>query len=183
MKLPVTGQPVIYLMPGEFRFSAAPALMITVLGSCVAVTMFSRRLGIGAMCHGVLPRCGQRTSPGCRCRELFRYTECAIREMTRTLERHGIERGEVEVKLFGGSDILPRGRNAEDIASVGKQNVRTARDVIESEGLSLVALDVGESFARKVIFDTGSGEVLLKRLVRQGYPSCRKIPGMGKNST
>jgi len=47
----------IYLQPGDIFISEKSALISTLLGSCVAVTMFSPRLGVGAISHGILPSC------------------------------------------------------------------------------------------------------------------------------
>jgi len=47
----------INLQPGDIFISEKSALISTLLGSCVAVTMFSPRLGVGAISHGILPSC------------------------------------------------------------------------------------------------------------------------------
>src|SRR5512141_2905785 len=45
----------IYLKPGEVVVARDPMLISTVLGSCVAVTMFSPSRGIGAICQSPYP--------------------------------------------------------------------------------------------------------------------------------
>jgi hypothetical protein len=45
----------IFLQPGEFYFGDHETRIRTLLGSCVAITMWHPRLRIGGMCHYLLP--------------------------------------------------------------------------------------------------------------------------------
>ena len=46
----------IFLKPGELCFGIPGTNISTVLGSCVAITLWHPVLSIGAMCHFVLPK-------------------------------------------------------------------------------------------------------------------------------
>ena len=60
---------------GELYLARSPAILRTMLGSCVGVTFWSPRLGAGALCHGVLPRCPRGWSPvGSRSRATAMWT-------------------------------------------------------------------------------------------------------------
>jgi chemotaxis protein CheD len=150
-----------------------PTQVVTVLGSCLSVTMFSRRAALGAICHGLLPRCV--THPRCDggCLEGFKYVDCSIRQMARFFDRRGVSRREIEVKYFGGADMFPRGSGKAGALSVGKQNVQTAERILRSEGLRVHASDVGGMRGRKIIFFTATGEVFLKRLTNVNDPEIR----------
>jgi len=54
-----------------------------------------------------------------------------------------------------------------DFASIGRQNITAAEQVLKSEGLKMHAVDVGGLLGRKIYFYTDTGEVLLKRLRKQ----------------
>jgi chemotaxis protein CheD len=155
-----TELPEFYLQPGEIRLARQPALLKTVLGSCVGVTFWSPRLGMGALCHGVLPRC----PPGLPSAEGYRYVDFAICDLTRQFESFGALRGEVQIKVFGGADVLPVHATISWKATVGHQNWYTALEVLRTEGLTVLASDLGGSVGRTIQFHTGSGEVLLRRL-------------------
>ncbi|MGA2108628.1 MAG: hypothetical protein ABSH25_13400 [Syntrophorhabdales bacterium] len=45
----------VFLKPGEIYVGEEPAEISTILGSCVSVTMFSKRVRVGAICHALLP--------------------------------------------------------------------------------------------------------------------------------
>jgi chemotaxis protein CheD len=156
--------PVIYLKTGEIHFSEQSASVFTVLGSCLAVTMFHRRSGIGSICHGLLPECLEKER--CRdCPEPGKYVVCAIQWMMRRFEQQGVSLHEIEIKVFGGADTFsaePGGRRG--IASIGQRNTETAMQTLKKEGLSILSSDVGGATGRKLFFNTHTGEVLLKRL-------------------
>jgi len=154
--------PEIYLQPGEIHLARSPALLKTVLGSCVGVTFWSPRLEIGALCHGVLPRCPPTVvSP-----EGHRYVDFAILELVRQLEMFGVRRDALQVKVFGGADVLPVSATHPWRKTVGYQNWHRALEVLFEQQLAVMASDVGGSVGRTIQFHTGSGEVLLRRLSR-----------------
>jgi chemotaxis protein CheD len=158
--------PVIYLKAGEMHYADKPSLVITVLGSCLSVTMHDRKAGIGGICHGLLPGCGQG----------FRFVDCSIRQMLRLFEKAGSRRRDIEVKCFGGADMFTRTIEKKGIVSVGRQNIRTAEETLAREGIRIVKQDVGGLGGRKVFFYTHTGEVLLKRLSAAACPDHRAAP-------
>jgi chemotaxis protein CheD len=163
------GLPVVYLKPGEAHFSESPALVMTVLGSCISVTMFSAFIGYAGMCHVVLPRC--RTEPcSATCDEPYRYMGCAIRDMVDRFLGKGAKRGEIQVKIFGGSEILKL-EGQEKHASVGKQNIEIAKKTLIDEGLKVKASHVGGTFGRKIFFLTHTGEGLMKKIEKSALPA------------
>ncbi|KAF0217441.1 MAG: chemotaxis protein [Geobacteraceae bacterium] len=157
-----TKLPFHYLKPGEMFLGENPTLVTTLLGSCVSITMYSQRFRVGAICHGLLPSC--RGKGRCDCTESFRYVDCSIRQMMGGFHQLGIVREEIEVKVFGGSDMFSSDEKTGISIAVGTQNVEMALKVIEREGLRLLVSDVGGSRGRKIFFYTHTGEVLLKRL-------------------
>jgi chemotaxis protein CheD len=152
--------PEFYLQPGEIHLARRPAILKTVLGSCVGVTFWSPRLGLGALCHGVLPKC----PPGVRDAEGYRYVDFAITDLARQFEAFGALRGEVQIKVFGGADVLPVNSDLSWKATVGHQNWHTALEVLRDQNFIVLASDLGGSVGRTIQFHTGTGEVLLRRL-------------------
>ena len=153
----------IYLQPGEFHLARAPSLLRTVLGSCVGVTFWNERLGLGALCHGVLPVC----PPGVQNTEGYRYVDFAIRNLIRQMENLGALRSEVQVKVFGGADVLPVHASKSRKKTVGYQNWHMAMEVLRIESLRVNASDVGGEAGRTIQFNTWTGEVLLRRLTKK----------------
>lgn len=154
-----------YLKPGEFCLVLQPTIIKTVLGSCVTVTMYSARTKIGAACHALLPTCREEQEYKCppgTCENTFRFVECVIPEMLRRLQGQGLAARELEVKLFGGADMM-MGALA-DHQRVGSLNVQKAEMMLTRMGMTIKKSDVGGSVGRKLIFDTRTGDVWIKRL-------------------
>ncbi len=165
----LTDLPLVYLNPGELYFSEEPAVVVTVLGSCLSVTMFSKRRGIGGICHGLLPECKtEKNKRECHgeCLEGYKYVDCSIKRMVQLFDKQKVKRSEIEVKCFGGADMFARPIERQGIVSVGRQNINIAEQVLKSEGLKMHVVDVGGFQGRKIFFYTQTGEVLLKRLHR-----------------
>ena len=161
------GLPLCYLKPGDFFLALQPTVIKTVLGSCLTVTMYAPRTGYGAACHALQPVCRRRTLH-CRpdqCQEKFRYVECVIPEMIRQLQRYGVAMAELEVKIFGGADMMTR--NMPDHHRIGKANVKKAREVLAELGLAIKNADVGGDTGRQLIFNTQTGDVWIKRLTKR----------------
>ncbi|MBI5552969.1 MAG: chemotaxis protein CheD [Desulfobacterales bacterium] len=159
-------KPRIYLKPGELCVSRRPVVVTTVLGSCVSATFFHQASGMAAICHALQPRCTQGDACMDACSLRYRYAVCAIQAMTRQMNSRGIRPREIEVKLFGGAALIGSSRPEAAATSMGRQNVTAAMETISDCGLFLKVMDVGGSFGRKIIFDTATGEVLMKRLRR-----------------
>lgn len=144
----------VYLRPGELYVGEQPTIVSTLLGSCVSITMFSQRFGMGAICHAILPE-----GPS---DDAFRYVDGSILHMVGRFVQLGLSRNQLEVKMFGGADLMA----TPGTISVGRRNIQLAREVLATERLTLRAEDTGGNRGRKIIFHTHTGEVWLRRLNR-----------------
>lgn len=155
--------PEVYVQPGESRLVSEPAILRTVLGSCVGVTFWTPRFGVGAMCHAMLPSCPAKLSEEVDLAAGRRYVDFAIRDLARQFDSLGVHRREVQVKLFGGADVLLVA-DTDSRPTVGKLNCEIAIRVLHDEGFDVVASSLGGKFGLNIHFHTATGEVLLRRL-------------------
>lgn len=153
----------VYLKPGGLYAGRPAARVTTVLGSCVAVTMYDPRSRAAAMCHAIQPVCPEASS-GChmKCAEKYKSVRCAVDEMTRRMKKMTAFHDDIEIKVFGGAALFesPDGRCR--CKTVGQQNVEAARRHLAEYGFRIRVLQVGGGAGRKIIFDTSSGAVFLK---------------------
>jgi chemotaxis protein CheD len=138
-----------FLHPGEIYVCREPALVTTILGSCISVTLFAARLRVGGICHARLPH-GRGPNP-------LDYVDTAILCMAKILYGMGVRRDETEVKLFGGADVLNQVSGSGK--SIGRQNIETAVEVIGEIGFRLSDHAVGGSSGRKLRFQASTGTV------------------------
>jgi len=157
----------IFLQPGEFYFGDHATRIRTVLGSCVAITMWHPELRIGGMCHYMLPRRPRNAIPGAPLDG--RYADEAMKLFLRELRGSRTSAADYQVKLFGGGQMFPARTGSGHMASVSERNVIYGRAAIADGGFRLAAQDLGGFGHRNVILDLWSGDVW----VRQNGP---KVP-------
>jgi chemotaxis protein CheD len=146
----------IYLKPGEVLIARSPTLISTVLGSCVAVTMFSPSRGFGAICHAMLPRSDGREGD-------MRYVDTALQHLYQGAIENSSSH-DLVIKLFGGAQVLNMGKHALEKKTVGDQNVAQAEEILASLGLVVSVRDTGGIQGRKLYFCTRSGDVFVRRM-------------------
>lgn len=146
----------LYLKPGGLVVADRPFLVTTILGSCVAVTLYNQRSGLGAICHAMLPE-GSSSAD-------FKFVDKAVGHMVNWFRGKGIANSEIEAKLFGGAVMFSGSGDPKRQINVGMANVQMALNMLLSAGIPLVAKDIGGRRGRKILFMSNTGEVLLKRL-------------------
>lgn len=154
-----------HLKPAGFFFLEKSGVIRTVLGSCVTVTMYCRRTGTASACHPVLPAC--RENKVCYfagCRNKYKYVECVIPEMARLFRKAGIRMEELEVKLFGGSEMITKNNSQSQVIQVGRMNAEMAMKKFTTLDIKLKSYDIGGSVGRRLYFDTSTGDVWVKKL-------------------
>ena len=155
--------PSLNLNPGEIYLGKGPAVITTILGSCVSVTMHHAKSGISAISHGQLPRCSMEGPCKDSCPDRHKFVECSIETILNKFDTLGLNRLGIEVKIFGGSDMF--GFQSSSISkSVGRENIEVAQKTIEDKGLKIAAGDIGGYQGRKIVFFAHTGDVFLKRI-------------------
>jgi len=144
----------IYLQPGELFVDKQPALVQTILGSCVSVTLFCPRGRFGGICHALLPTGKPEDAE--------RHVEGAVRLLLDRMLRLGASHQQLEAKLFGGSRVL--GTPPSQRLTVGEQNLACAKEMLHKLNLRPVADDTGGLRGRMLFFNSGSGEVFIRKV-------------------
>jgi chemotaxis protein CheD len=156
--------PLIHLKPGELVFTQKPALVVTVLGSCITVTMFSAWPRCAGICHAMLSKPPFQES-GEKIPGRFKYLSEAIPFMAAHFRKLDLNFHTIEVKMFGGGNVTPHDRSGNHSqVLIGSANIETARQLLAAEALTLKAANVGGILGRKLIFNTQTGEVMHKHL-------------------
>jgi chemotaxis protein CheD len=152
----------IFLQPGEFYFGGAATRIRTLLGSCVAITMWHPTRLVGGMCHYMLP---SRNKPGSQLDG--KYADEALQLFLLEAARHGTQLQEYQVKLFGGGTMFPGYRKKTASGNppannIANNNVAAAHRLLAQHRLRLSAEDLGRNGHRNVIFDISSGHVWVR---------------------
>ncbi len=143
-----------YLYPGALFCQAEPHLVTTVLGSCISVCLWDPVAGIGGINHYLLPLWNGEGLP------TPKYGNIAIEKLIEKMLQLGSARGRLKAKVFGGATMWQVNQG---LITVGERNIALAQDVLGAEKIPVVGSDLGGNLGRKIIYNTGTGEVLLRR--------------------
>lgn len=143
-----------YLYPGGLFSSAEPHRVTTVLGSCISVCLWDAETRIGGINHYLLPLWNGEglATP--------RYGNIAITRLIEKLLLLGCARKSLRAKVFGGASML---ENTRGLLAVGERNISLAMSTLAEQRIPVISNDVGGFVGRKIIFDTATGAVLLRR--------------------
>ena len=141
---------------GDVFASRQPAIIKTLLGSCVAVCLWDPETHIGGMNHFLLPRSLNGT-PADPARFGVHAMDLLICEMLKA----GADRTRLRAKVFGGAHVLAM---AEDEDSVPSQNISFALEFLKRDGFKLTGEDLGGYQPRRVHFHTDSGRAFVQRI-------------------
>jgi chemotaxis protein CheD len=156
--IPETVEKTHYLMAGNLFIPDDAHLVTTVLGSCVSVCLWDSALRFGGINHYMLPFWNGEglASP--------KYGNIAIAKLIEGLQDRGSQKRNLRAKIFGGGVVL---NVTNPFMNIGERNIQLADDLLRNEGIPLVSGDTGGNVGRKIIFNTGTGTVLVKKLSRQ----------------
>lgn len=158
----------VYIQPGEACFTGKPIVVSTVLGSCLSITMFHKKNKFAGISHCQLPINRNCDSTCTNCPEPYKYVNCTIIHMIKKFEELKIKRNEIEVKIFGGADVLTPSNGEKKLSTIGRQNINMALEVLKKNEMTPAVTDVGGKFGRKIFFLTETGEIFLNRLNNYG---------------
>ena len=146
------------ILPGEYHATGEDMVLVTVLGSCVALCLRDAVSGVGGMNHFMLPEGGAGAAGASA-----RYGAYAMEILVNELLKRGARRERFEAKVFGGGRVLA------DLASlnVGERNAEFALRYLGTEGIRVAAQDLLGDWPRKVYYFPRSGRVMVKTLREQ----------------
>ena len=149
----------VFLHPGELWFGGGAVHVRTLLGSCVAVTMWHPGARIGGMCHYMTPS-RPTGAPGDGLSG--RYADEAIQMLLDGARAASTSPQEYQVKIFGGGSqfAVPAG-SAVDVAA---WNVEAGLRLLEHHGLRVAAMHLGGAGHRQVILDVDRGDVWMRHV-------------------
>jgi chemotaxis protein CheD len=142
---------------GQAVMAAEPASLTTILGSCIAVTLYSPRFRMGMLSHVVLPRStGATNYPG-------KFADTAIDHMLSVLHNHGVKPSGVVAKIAGGACMFGDGK----FMQIGDANIQATTDALAQANIPLVSKHVGGTLGRRVCFELATGLITIECL---GHP-------------
>ena len=140
----------IYLRTGELYIATKPTIITTVLGSCISVCLWDKRLGIGGLNHFALPHTPTRSIPS------NKYGELAMKNLLSGILKLGVKKNDLVAMIFGGGKVTSR---SHPMLNIGEQNVDYAKAFLHENKIKILKSRTGLSQGRKIYFNTATGAV------------------------
>ena len=147
-----------FLHPGQFFFGDSNNRVGTLLGSCIAMCLWHPILKIGGMCHFVLPTSHGPESNGLN----GRYAIDAMEMFRQSVRMKNSSLKEYQGFIYGGANMIASLANSEE-DSIGMRNAGVAMKLLASDQVTIMVVDVGETWSRRISFDIASGEIDVKK--------------------
>lgn len=139
---------------GELATAQGAGVLRTLLGSCLGVALYDRRLKIAGLAHVVLPKSNGATElPG-------KYADTAIPELLRRMA--ALATGEFlrpTAKLAGGANMFAA---TSAPGTIGEQNGAAVEALLAAHRVPIVARHLGGEQGRRMSLDTSTGLVTIE---------------------
>lgn len=144
----------LFLAPGQLTVQTRPVCIKTVVGSCVAVCLWDAAVRVGGLNHYLLARPAAHEVPDSR------YGNFATPLLLDRMCRAGADPATMEAAVVGGGHPI---ENLKD-TRIGEANTAVALEILAARGVRVVRQDTGGRYGRKLLFDTGTGKLLVRSL-------------------
>ena len=158
LKYPPEGKTAtVYLHPGQSFVTQSPRQITTIVGSCVAVLLWSSRFRIGGATHYLLPEWNREGESSAR------YGDVALEGLLKDICRMGASVFDLHAYIYGGASILESLQSMS--GNLGTRNVEVAQDfLIAHPQITLCDRNTGGKKGRKICFDTFEGTVTVQEI-------------------
>lgn len=146
-----------FLHPSNLYVASDAQWIVTVLGSCVSVCFFDSKRKIGGINHYMLPLWN---GDGL---ESPKYGNVAILHLLTKMLEFGAKKDDIVCKIFGGAEVL---NEPHSVYNIGQRNIELAYRIIAELNIPVISSSTGGRIGRKILFNTSTGEVLQKYLVK-----------------
>ena len=143
---------------GQAELAAEPVLLTTILGSCIAVALYSPRLRLGMLGHVLLPHStGPTAYPA-------KFADTVVPHMLSVLKSHGARPEGLVAKIAGGACMFGNCKSMQ----IGESNIEVTLAALNDAGIRISGQHTGGTLGRRVGFDLSTGALTVECI---GQPS------------
>jgi chemotaxis protein CheD len=144
---------------GEIQISKEHDMVLACLGlgSCIGIIAYDPFVKVGAMVHVVLPLGEDAPSE----KAPAKYANHAIPHMLREMEKMGVIKNRLVVKIVGGAKIISS-IPANSVLNIGIRNIEAVKNLLDGHRLIIKAEDIGGFLGRSVWLDISTGVTKVK---------------------
>jgi len=158
--------PHVTIMPGEFYVSNSDVTLHTLLGSCVAACLYDPVNKVIGMNHFMLSNRRYARHMPVFLSEAGRYGMNAMELLINEMLKIGANKANLRAKVFGGGSIYLTSEAKDNFFFVGEVNSRFIREFLKTDGIPLMAEDLGGDNARIIHFLHKDYSVHVRRIIK-----------------
>ncbi len=149
------------VFPGSLYFGSDGRLLKTLLGSCVAITLWHPVRALGGMCHYKLPtRVQSQKAELDAC-----YGDESMQILLNEIKKYRSNPVEYRVGVYGGANMFPAlALNA--TGEIGINNIEMAIAQLDRHGFHITEKHVGGSDSLRLSLDLSNGFVSFEEILR-----------------
>jgi chemotaxis protein CheD len=139
---------------GQIAVGQGEGSLRTLLGSCIGLVLYDRRLKLGGLAHIVLPKTDEVPElPG-------KFANTAVPAVIQQLEKilENSQRLKLSAKIAGGANMF--GSNG--IITIGEQNIQAIETILSEQRIPIVARHLGGEQGRRLALDLSTGLVTVE---------------------
>ncbi len=150
----LTSYQQVFIEPGYIYLPTVPTNLYAVLGSCVSVCLWDKKLKIGGMNHFLYPKISskEKATP--------QYGNIATLQLIQMMEKAGSKTDSILAQIIGGAKPPFNEKNKD----IGKANVEIARKILNNKGIKIVSEDVEGNMGRKIVFNSYTGHIMVLKV-------------------
>lgn len=149
----------VFLLPGEYLISKKPHEVTTLLGSCIAVCLYSKKAKFGGVNHYMLPTSSSSEKSG-------KYGDYSIQTIVNFLQRGAGTLQGAEAMIFGGAAVVGAIRSG---ANIGEKNIELARKMLAEYKIPITQAHVGGNTGMKIKYQTWNNTIEWRYIERSQF--------------
>ncbi|MDD2619641.1 MAG: chemotaxis protein CheD [Syntrophomonadaceae bacterium] len=151
---------IIQVGMAELKLAKVPDKLMTAgLGSCIGICIFDKTIKLASLTHIMLPSSTQARNP----QNAAKFADTGIELALKEMEKNGALHSRLLVKIAGGAQMF-KFSGESDIMKIGERNALAVEATLQKFKLKLIASDTGGNYGRTIIFDPGSGDLLVRTI-------------------
>jgi chemotaxis protein CheD len=139
----------------QIKSGVNPAVLRTILGSCVGICIFDRIKKVGGLAHVLLP---VDTTSG---KMPEKYADTAIPLLVERLIKEGGKKEHMSAKIAGGASMF-KFHNNNNLGQIGDRNIEASKEALTKLGIPVLEEDVQGNTGRVIDFFLEDGRMKVK---------------------
>lgn len=140
----------LFLNPSEIHVTNKPLILKTLLGSCVAVCLWDKKLNLAGMCHYVSAKKGELDA------DSYFFGDMAIEALIGLFKKNKSDLKNIEAKIYGGANVLKDPNIGQKCCD---DNIHMAHEILNKNKIPIIESNIGGTNARNIFFNTETFKV------------------------